>query len=198
MSAAFLMATTQLLVRMTMQRITDPGRCLTEVNRQLCAQVFNGQFVTMLLMIMDPETGAIEMANAGHPAPLLVKGRGTETLVPLPIDSQLVLGVEPDAAYQTERMDLGAGATLLLYTDGAPDVMSSDGRRFGNDGLKAAVPLRGPDGRLLDARGLVDAVVHAVNRFRGRTELSDDLTLVAIRLTAPTPTHEPEAVASLP
>ena len=73
MSAAFLMATTQLLVRTTMSRITDPGRCLEEVNRQLCTQVFNGQFVTLQLIVLDPETGTIELATAGHPAPLVAR-----------------------------------------------------------------------------------------------------------------------------
>ena len=47
MAAAFLMATTQLLVRGTMTRVGDAGPCLEEVNRQLCTQVFNGQFVTI-------------------------------------------------------------------------------------------------------------------------------------------------------
>ena len=71
MSAAFLMATTQLLIRTTLARITDPGQCLTEVNRQLCTQVYAGQFVTIQLLVLEPETGAIELANAGHPPPLV-------------------------------------------------------------------------------------------------------------------------------
>jgi serine phosphatase RsbU (regulator of sigma subunit) len=54
MAAAFLMATTQLLVRTTLTRYHDPGRCLREVNRQLCTQGFRGQFVTMIVMVMDP------------------------------------------------------------------------------------------------------------------------------------------------
>src|SRR6201999_795865 len=69
MAAAFLMATTQLLVRGVMTRVGDPGACLEEVNRQLCTQVFNGQFVTMVLMVIDSEQQYIDIANAGHPAP---------------------------------------------------------------------------------------------------------------------------------
>ena len=67
MSAAFLMATTQLLVRNTMVRLGDPGRCLEEVNRQLCVQVFNEQFVTMSVMILDVVNGQMHVATAGHP-----------------------------------------------------------------------------------------------------------------------------------
>src|SRR5262249_30578646 len=60
MAAAFLMATTQLLVRMTLSRYQDPGRCLFEVNRQLCTQGFQGQFVTMLVIVLDPAANTLE------------------------------------------------------------------------------------------------------------------------------------------
>lgn len=184
MSAAFLMATTQLLVRTTMQRITDPGRCMEELNRQLCTQVFNGQFVTLLLLVIDGESGAVEMATAGHPAPLLVIENdhgGPAAIRPLSIEPQLVLGVEEDVSYETEHVDLGPGSSLLLYTDGAPDVEAPDGRRFGSEGLRKALP-RQTSSPADGARALVDAVVKAVNAFRGSRQLGDDLTLVAVKL----------------
>jgi sigma-B regulation protein RsbU (phosphoserine phosphatase) len=196
MSAAFLMATTQLLVRTTMARITDPGRCLEEVNRQLCTQVFNGQFVTMQLLVLDSQTGTVELATAGHPPPLL----GTEdpdtgqwVLEPLRIEPQLVLGVEAEAAYETERLDLPPDALLLLYTDGAPDVEAPNGRRLGNEGLRQSLPARRP-GRATDARALLEAVVNSVNQFRGSQALGDDLTLVAIKRKDAVAAKRPEPV----
>jgi len=74
------MATTQLLVRTTMTRIHDPGLAMEEVNKQLCTQAFRGQFVTMLLMVVNPKDGAVEIASAGHPAQLLDKGGCFEPL----------------------------------------------------------------------------------------------------------------------
>ena len=62
-----LMATTQLLVRTNLPRVCDPGFCLEEVNRQLCTQVFNGQFVTMLIAVIDLENRQIDIASGGHP-----------------------------------------------------------------------------------------------------------------------------------
>ena len=181
MSAAFLMATTQLLVRTTLARVADPGACLHEVNRQLCVQAFNGQFVTMLVAVLDPARLRLHLATAGHPPPLLVTdGR---TLHPLTIEPQLVLGVDPEATYPTESHDLPPGAALLLYTDGVVECPAADrtpmaGQRFGADRLRLA--LAGPDGA--SASALVNQVVAAVDAFRGRRELDDDLTVVAIRL----------------
>ncbi len=106
MSAAFLMATTQLLVRTTLTRLSDPGACLAEVNRHLCVQAFNGQFVTMLVAVIDPANLRLELATAGHPSPLLTDGR---TFRPLTVEPQLVLGVDPDAEYPTESHDLPPG-----------------------------------------------------------------------------------------
>jgi serine phosphatase RsbU (regulator of sigma subunit) len=193
MSAAFLMATTQLLVRSVMVsgRVSDPGECLTEVNRQLCLQVFSGQFVTMELLVLEPAAGRVQVAAAGHPPPLLSNGDGMH---PLRLEPQLVMGIDAGERYETETIDLSSGATLLLYTDGAPDVLSSDGRRLGDEGMRRVLPelltRRG------DARSVVEAVVRAVNDFRAGRELEDDLTLVAIRLEPAPAAVRPEAVAA--
>jgi len=193
MSAAFLMATTQLLVRTTMQRITDPAACLEEVNRQLCTLIFNGQFVTLQITVLDPDGGAVEVASAGHPAPLIAGQSGFEALA---VDSQLVLGVDPDAAYHTSTIDLPAGASLLMFTDGAHDVQAPNDKRLGTAGLLSACPDVGGENAPAshNARWLLDAVVARINRFRGSRELGDDLTLVAIRTTAPATSQSGELV----
>jgi len=224
MSAAFLMATTQLLVRSTMERMEDPGKCLAEVNRLLCTQAFNGQFVTMQLLVVDPGRRTVELATAGHPAPLLAEAvsnghsvdKGTAAnpaapatntlaLKPLKLEPQLVLGVESDTTYDTEHFTLPVGATLLLYTDGAADVQAPDGRRFGNDGLRRS--LSSPSGhngephipeKPADARALLETVVRAVNDFRGTEALGDDLTLVAVRIAgSPRPATAPKRAATM-
>jgi sigma-B regulation protein RsbU (phosphoserine phosphatase) len=174
MSAAFLMATTQLLVRNTLCRVGDPGRCLEEVNDQLCVQVFNGQFVTMLILVLDVAAAQVEIASAGHPAPLLADG---ESFQPLPIESQLVLGVERGSSFTTQRRPLPPGASLLLYTDGVVDCVSSTGGRFGAEDLRRALY-----GRYDSAQAMLDAVATRIAAFRGNCELIDDLTLVAIQL----------------
>ena len=177
MAAAFLMATTQLLVRSIMTRVNDPGLCLEEVNRQLCTQGFNGQFVTMSLIVLDTEQHTIHLASAGHPAPLLCDGEGFRKL---DVEPELVLGVDADAVYPTQRMLLPGNARLLLYTDGVVDAATMAGTRFSMTGLMASLA----KGESKTAQAIVDAVTTAVDRFRHGQDLSDDLTLVAIQLRA--------------
>jgi serine phosphatase RsbU (regulator of sigma subunit) len=188
MAAAFLMATTQLLVRTTMRRVEDPGRCLAEVNRQLCNCSFGGQFVTMLVAIIDTDRGEIEMATAGHYPPMLIEceadGGGAR---PLPVEPALVLGVEPDVEFPTTRSALPAGAGLLFYTDGVIEARAPGGEHFMIHRLRQALEGRHRRDEQGAAKGMVDAVVAAVESFRGRRELLDDLTLVAVQLQASSP-----------
>jgi serine phosphatase RsbU (regulator of sigma subunit) len=187
MAAAFLMATTQLLVRTTMRRSADPGSCLAEVNRQLCDSGFSGQFVTMLVAVLDTDRGEIEVASAGHYPPLVSDGG---SLHPLPMESNFVLGVEPDVPYVTSKFDLSPGSGVLLYTDGVIEARSAAGEHFTANRLRKAM-----DGRPGSAQELVDAVLSAVDEFRGARDLADDLTLVALQLEPAPARSEPLAAA---
>src|SRR5581483_1456131 len=185
-SAAFLMATTQLLVRNNLPRVCDPGFCLEEVNRQLCIQVFHGQFVTMQILVIDPENKQLEIASAGHPPPLMVEDGQVSALG---IDPQLVLGVDEATEYPTQRFSLNPGAALLLYTDGVSDVVAPSGQRLTDAGLRGAIPTR-----LISAQSLLAEVLRNIDSFRLGRDLSDDLTVVALHFQ-PT-SAEVEALAA--
>jgi serine phosphatase RsbU (regulator of sigma subunit) len=172
--AAFLMATTQLLVRMTIERVSDPGACLRYVNKQLCQHVFSGQFVTMMLVVIDPKNHVAEIANAGHPPPLIGSGDDFRTLS---LEAQLVLAIEPDIPYRTQRIELKPNSSLLLYTDGVTDVQSPTGERLNNSGLEKCLY-----GRFESAQALLQTVSEAIEQFRAGREPADDLTMVAIQL----------------
>lgn len=188
--AAFLMATTQLLVRTSIIRLQDPGRSMREVNRQLCQHVFSGQFVTLLILVIDPARGSIELATAGHPAPIA----GTDgEYAPLKVDPELVLAIDRDVSYTTQRFELPLDASVLLYTDGVTDVENVAGDRLDPSGLQTSL-----FGRFSSAKTIVESVLDRVDEFRGTVEPKDDLTLVAIRF-AKTPAggneSHPQAVA---
>lgn len=174
MAAAFLMATTQLLVRNAMMLLAEPGAALAEVNRQLTTQMFHGQFVTMLVILLDLEKNRMEVASAGHPPPLIAQNGKWR---PLQVESQLVLGVESDVSYPTQRFDIPDLSAILLYTDGVLDAHGSDYDYFG-----AARLLQALAGPLQNAQEIIAAVRNHVRDFCAGQELDDDLTMVAITL----------------
>jgi serine phosphatase RsbU (regulator of sigma subunit) len=174
MAAAFLMATTQFLLRALMQRVPDPGRVLTETNRQLNTMVFSGQFVTTLLMILDPQRRELLFANAGHFQPLVWKNGRCEVCSH---ETDLVLGVDPNQHYITHKITLDPDSRLLLYTDGVVEAQSLTGDRLQTPGLIQRV-----NGSDSGPKELVDTVVNIVTDFTAGRDLEDDLTLVAVQL----------------
>jgi serine/threonine-protein kinase RsbW len=79
---------------------------------------------TALFAVLDPETGRLRMASAGHPAPLLVEGGKAELLDVRP---SRMLGAPPAPGPAVEWAGvLAPGATLLLYTDGLVESRDAD------------------------------------------------------------------------
>jgi serine phosphatase RsbU (regulator of sigma subunit) len=177
MPAAFLMATTQWLVRSTMPACDGPADCLREINRQLCTQVFHGQFVTMLIMVLDLQNGTMDVASAGQAAPLVSHDDGP--FAPLNLPPQLVLAVDDQQMYQSQRFKLSARTNILLYTDGAVDVQNEQGQRLEPAQLSGFL-----NGNCGSAQAMIDQIVACVSAFRGKRQLQDDLTLVAIQAQA--------------
>jgi serine phosphatase RsbU (regulator of sigma subunit) len=186
MAAAFLMATTQLLVRTSLERTGDPGRVLKYVNKQLARQVFGGQFVTMLVTVYDPQSRELVTASAGHHPPLLLAGGKFQKL---PTTSGLVLGVDEDVAYDVTTHTLPADARgLLLYTDGLIEAQNAVGDRYSLDQLCDELP-----GDITAAGSLAEEVILTIDRFSEGQEYDDDLTLVAVTFD-PAPSHSPAPI----
>ena len=190
MAAAFLMATTQLLVRTTLMRLGDPGRTLEEVNDLLCQQAFSGQFVTIQLVVVGARGRKLQIASAGHPPPLTCGADGTWR--PLETEAQLVLGVLEGSEYPTQTIALEGCESILLYTDGVIEAKGADGKRFNLDQLAAALSRRVGAG-VSSARDLAGETLAIVREFAGGEPLEDDLTVLAVHLSPVRPAAPPEA-----
>lgn len=173
--AAFLMATTQLLVRNLMPRLRDPGACLAEINKQLCTLVYNGQFVTMMILVIDHDNAGLEIASAGHHAPLLKRDGQAESL---PIDPQLVVGVDDSVEYQTQRFRTRPGDAFLLFTDGAIEMTNPAGQQFRLDRLANTFATT-----IAPPQQTVEAINASLEAFRDTQDAEDDLTLLVAHIT---------------
>jgi sigma-B regulation protein RsbU (phosphoserine phosphatase) len=137
--------------------------------------MFNGQFVTMQILVLDCVAGKVEVATAGHPAPLLSTGAA---FAPMALEPQLVLGVEKDTPYRSQTFPLQSNWSILLYTDGVIEAERDSGERMGFDRLQSALQRPFPT-----AQELIDAALKTVDHFRDGFALRDDLTMVAVQRT---------------
>jgi sigma-B regulation protein RsbU (phosphoserine phosphatase) len=131
-------------------------------------------FVTMVCL--EVRGGRVTCANAGHDAALLVGSSGPPRSV-FP-SSGTVLGLFPGQNYSSETVELAAGDSLVLYTDGVTEAADAANGLFGEERLQSC--LAGGAG---NRHRSVDRLMGAVRRSRGAPQ-SDDITILVLRRTA--------------
>jgi sigma-B regulation protein RsbU (phosphoserine phosphatase) len=148
---------------------------LSKVNRLVYESSDIAEFVTAVYGVLDEEKKLFTYANAGHNPPLLFRpGKPVERLS----EGGIVLGAFPDAQYTEATVSLSPGDVLGFYTDGVTEALSPEGEEFGENGLEATIR-----GNLdLSAKAMCHAVRGAVRRHTAREPLSDDLTLMIVKV----------------
>jgi serine phosphatase RsbU (regulator of sigma subunit) len=137
--------------------------------------------LTMLVGVIDCSTGSIEMVNAGHEDPMLVREEGNARVVKMTGGPRLrTLEGFP---YSVETLQLQSGETLVIITDGATDALNVKEDRFGLERVLDALR----DDSQSTAPERVKAIAGKVRAFeRGRVP-ADDLTILALRYLGETP-----------
>jgi serine phosphatase RsbU (regulator of sigma subunit) len=123
-SAATMAELRHALKTLTITGSAEPGFLVGGLNRLLCGgEAHPGRTGTVVIAHFDPGTAMLTWAQAGHPAPLLVRdGR----VVELPRPYGVLLGANPDSRYETCATRLTSSDTLLLYTDGLVERRGGD------------------------------------------------------------------------
>jgi sigma-B regulation protein RsbU (phosphoserine phosphatase) len=172
-SGALYMARLGAVLRQAASRTRRATELLDDINATLYAELEAGMFVTMLVMVLEPRTGAIELASAGHPAPLVRRAGGT--VAALPVEGGPPLGAMSEPSYAPTRHQLDQGDCVLLYTDGLDEAHSPEGTLFGIERVIAAL------GAATTAQETIAALREALAAFVGNEPQSDDLTLLAVQ-----------------
>ena len=142
------------------------------VNRVLCRTGSRRQFMSLFYAVLDPATGELEHASAGHPFPLLRRADGrVEELG----RGSLPLGMRRDVTFESRSTTIEPGDFLVLYSDGLPESIGGKAdESFGFDRLKGLLAL--PE----SPQQVHDKILGAVDRHLGERPLIDDLTLVVV------------------
>ncbi|MCD9199512.1 SpoIIE family protein phosphatase [Aeromicrobium wangtongii] len=169
-SAATAMAQVRTALRAYMIDGHSPAACVDRLD-VLMESLLPGQTATVVVLVVDPATGHVELANAGHPSPLLLQGDGCE---PMPMAGRPLLGVGAGSA-RTDSLTLDEGDILLVYTDG---VVERRGVQIDTSIRRLSEAASSSDhSDTLDA--WIDNLLTAVPGT-----LDDDLTIVAVRMAA--------------
>ena len=171
--AALVMASTHALLREAATRMTSPGQVLASVNDMLCADIPAHMFVTCLAIALDPASGEMVFANAGHNLPYIrtADGHGSRELNA----TGMPLGLMPGMVYDETVDVLAAGEGMLLHSDGLAEAHNDEREMFGFDRLAELVG-SSPGGEVL-----IDRCLSELSAFTGPgVEQEDDITLVTL------------------
>lgn len=173
--SALLMSVVHSLFRTISLKEESPSRILEELNSHICRGNDSNMFATFFVGCLDLYSGQLRFGNAGHDKPFLV---GKEVSL-LPVKSNLPLGVFPDTEFAEETLDLSAGDTLFLYTDGLTEAKNPAREAFGRARVKEV--LEGV--RSLSPEVMVSSLGKAAHKFAGSAPQSDDMAMLAIRFS---------------
>jgi serine phosphatase RsbU (regulator of sigma subunit) len=172
-AAALYMAKLSSEMRFHARGCLSAGAVLTALNRSLAEEMEGGMFVTLALLILEPEQRSLIISSAGHLPPLLRSGEGGVSA--LKTNASIPLGIFEDHPYGETRHTLKPGDSVLLYTDGVTEAMDRDGKMFGAERLKQVLAEGGsrPD-------GILAAINRAVAEHTAGHPQSDDLAMVCL------------------
>jgi serine phosphatase RsbU (regulator of sigma subunit) len=174
--AALVMASTHALLREACSRMVSPGQVLARVNDLLCADIPAHMFVTCCAMVLDPASGELVFANAGHNLPYV--RTGDASAVRELTATGMPLGLMPGMAYEEIVDRLDPGECILLHSDGLVEAHNLSRQMFGFDRLSRLV------GESTGGQSLIDTLLTELTAFTGAdVEQEDDITLVTLERT---------------
>ena len=169
--AALVMATTHSILRAEAPRLVAPSAVLTRANELLVDEMPAHMFVTCLYAVLNPATGQLRYANAGHNVPYVSTEDGVTELRA----TGMPLGLLPGMEYEEKEATLAVGDTVLLHSDGLAEAHNGRREMFGFPRVAALT------GEASDGEVLIDRLLKELADFVGPDlEQEDDITLVTL------------------
>jgi adenylate cyclase len=156
---------------------------ITALNHEVARDNPQALFVTAIAGILDVRTGEVELCSAGHEAPILL--RSSTAPCSLTVTGGPPLCVLEDFAYPVDRMQLQSGDLLLMMTDGVTEAQDTAQTLYGLERVMAYCSTIQDESERHGVLAVCQGLYDDVKRFVRDAEPFDDITIMAIRFTAP-------------
>lgn len=151
----------------------DPGALLTAMNSRLHRLAQRDlYFATAAVVVLDVSTGMFRYAMAGHPPLLVLGGDGGFRKLTAP---GMALGLMASVEFEIREGQLLEGESLLMYTDGALELIDESGGQLGMEGLVEICRKEGLPLKLAGLRRIEERLLTYSDELR----FEDDLTMLA-------------------
>ena len=178
---SLVMTMARAFIRMEAERGKNPspGDTLMKANRMLAQDIKKGMFVTALYCILNKRTNELRVASAGH-NPMVV-WRAAAGRMELVNPNGIALGFDKGPVFERtvkeEKIVLGHGDRIVMFTDGTVEAMNSANQEFGDDRFYKLIRDLAPR----DSNQMLNLLVKALDEHKGHAPQSDDITIVTLR-----------------
>ena len=180
--ASLVMAMTRTLFRNITAHEERASVIASDMNKALATENTQNMFLTLFLGVLDCNSGVLEYCNAGHNAPVRLRGQKSEVET-LAVEANLPLGIEPNYVFKSQTTRMAYNDRLFLFTDGLTEAENKNHEQFGEERMLKALT----EERMisLSPREVVEAMRADVVAFVDGADQSDDLTMLCIRYQTP-------------
>ena len=176
--SALLMATVRALIRQRCSSFGKIDRVVSDVNRQLAADVKDsGRFMTLFYSEIERPNKTIRWVNAGH-EPAMIFDPVTDTFSDLNGGNNLALGVFEDTEFKEAQQEIAPGQIIVIATDGIWEARNPKGEMFSKDRIQKIIRRNAAKA----ANDIQNAILDALKRFQKDVKLEDDMTLVVVKI----------------
>lgn len=155
-----------------------PEEVAFRLNRMMIEDVQVEQYFTLAYAEIDLITGQVNLVQAGHPHPVVLRGQQLQALG----QGGLPIGLIPGATYQAVNTVLFPGDRLFLVSDGVTECPNPEGQELGGEGmeimLQRSAHLTGPN--------LLEALIWDLSAYSGGKDFPDDVSGILFEYTGPT------------
>jgi serine phosphatase RsbU (regulator of sigma subunit) len=173
-AAALLMSSVHAAIHAQVAAKTSLYEMVKSVNQYLAENTPTNRFVTLFVAELDPRTGVLNYINAGHNPPLLARASGEVEQLE---SGGFPLGIIPMADFEVGQLNLEAGETLVIYSDGVSEANNLQEEEFGMERLVQVVSKNLKS----SAAGMRDKIESALSAFTTTAAPNDDITLVIVK-----------------
>jgi serine phosphatase RsbU (regulator of sigma subunit) len=173
-AAALLMSSVHAAIHAQVAAKTSLYEMVKSVNQYLAENTPTNRFVTLFVAVLDPQTGTLQYINAGHNPPLVGRLNGQVEQLE---SGGFPLGILPMADFEVGQLNLEAGESLVIYSDGVSEANNLQEEEFGMERLIQVVSRNLKS----SAAGMRDKVESALSTFTKTAAPNDDITLVIVK-----------------
>jgi len=173
--AALMMVITKTLIKTSASKKISPARIMMEVNKAISSDNPRTMFVTLVIGILDLDTGLITYSNGGHNPPVLIGNNGEARYIKQ--ISGPVVGVMDDMQYKDLSLKLEPGEAFFMYTDGVTEARNMDQNFYSDQRLLERIMEIGP----AESESTIHAILSDIKDFVGKAPQYDDIAMLNIK-----------------